>query len=144
MGGTVSIDFWAGEVQAPLVIEANSVDQIDLGSTTINGGLYVVADSVDCGDECVSINMSNNTQINGDLYIEAPAVDGDVKLSNNATINGNVYVIADETVEESELELHLSNSSSISGMVYFTGAEMEIDLANNTGIGGDVDRKASS
>ncbi len=142
-GSTVTIDFWQGNIPAPIVVEAKNIERIDIGQTTIEGGLYVIAENVDCGDECVTLNLSNSSVIRGDVYIRAQVMDEDLKLSNTATIDGNLYVILSETAEEAELDLELANTAEITGNVYFRGYEFEVELSNSTGIGGNIIAKAT-
>ena len=142
-GSTVNIDFWQGNISVPLVVEADNIEKIKLGKTTIEGGLYVVARNVDCGDDCVTLQMSNSSTIRGDVFIRAEVMDEDIKLSNTATIDGNLYVVLSDTAEEAELDLELANTAEITGNVYFRGYEFEVELSNNTGIGGSIIAKAT-
>ncbi len=145
-GNSVSLDFWKGQIYAPIIIEADRVEKIRLGETSIRGSMFIEATSLDCGgNDCTIIEMNNTSSLTGDVVIKADRMREYLKLANESKIDGNIYIDLDPTItgDENEVEIKLSNNSQITGNVFFNGYEFEIDLANDTSVGGDIVAKGS-
>jgi len=128
-GNNVTIDFWNGNINANLIIQADKVE-VSLGNTSVNGDLFIQAD-----EKVETLEANNDTNITGSVVISSSEIEK-VNLVNDSRIRGNLIINLEGADENTEVKF--TNSAGVDGDFYFKGHKLMFNPVNNSYVGGNL------